>query len=474
MFFSMIIFEKSNTFNFFGKYYHGNQFYLNKSRHSFNTNLLYMSSKQTEKSDWVKKILIDSKKSSSHIKNFNRIGITALKNIPIPSSNDESWQFTPIPELTNTEISSTSKTIDECDSVIKQYFVHQSSFKLVFINGVFSKNNSDSIKKSNDFFIGKFSELNESKKKTILELIGKGESGLNGGFFSVLNMALINDLTVIILSPGVQIQDPVHIINLLTEDTNLSLINHRLLVYIDNRSMIKIFEHHVGLNNSQYVTNSATDIVVCDNSTVDYMYVNEMSSKGINVSSIHGEIGNNSNFNFTSTITGGLLSRLNVGIDLEGVYSSCYVKGGAILNTTQISDMHSRISHNFPNSKSSQLQKNLISERARAIFAGKIQVHYGAPDTQSDQLCRTLLLSPFSRIDVMPILEINNENVKCTHGSTVSDVDSNQIFYFQSRGISIQQARYLLTLSFIYDIIQNLPIQIINRITSSNNLFRKL
>lgn len=98
-----------------------------------------------------------------------------------------------------------------------------------------------------------------------------------------------------------------------------------------------------------------------------------------------------------------------------------------------------------------------MSDKAHGVFAGKIQVQHGAGDTKSDQLCKTLLLSPNSRIDALPILEINNENVKCTHGSTVSDLDESQMFYLQSRGIQRAEAKKLLTVGFVNEMIQDYP-----------------
>jgi Fe-S cluster assembly protein SufD len=153
-----------------------------------------------------------------------------------------------------------------------------------------------------------------------------------------------------------------------------------------------------------------------------------------------------------------------LGIDINGTNCQCNVKGASVATDKQVSDFHSRISHNLPSSKSSQLQKILLTDKAHGVFAGKIQVQHGAGDTNSDQLCKTLLLSSSSRIDALPILEINNENVKCTHGSTVSDLDESPMFYLQSRGIPRNEAKKLLTVGFVNEMIQDYPDKIKSKI----------
>ena len=123
----------------------------------------------------------------------------------------------------------------------------------------------------------------------------------------------------------------------------------------------------------------------------------------------------------------------------------------------------------MPNSESSQLQKILLTDNAHGVFAGKIQVQHGADNTNSDQLCKTLLLSPYSRVDALPILEINNENVKCTHGSTVSDLNDNQMFYLQSRGILEKDAKKLLTVGFVNEMVNNYPQRLKEKIIKQLN-----
>jgi Fe-S cluster assembly protein SufD len=196
---------------------------------------------------------------------------------------------------------------------------------------------------------------------------------------------------------------------------------------------------------------------------------NQIPSDSSIVCSVHAELQKDSSFNFLSASIGGFLSRISLGIDMNGKGSSCDVQGMTIANNNQISDIHTRITHNYPVSNSSQLQKNLVLGNAKAIFAGKIQVHNGAFDTKSNQLCKTLLLSPTSKINAMPILEINNENVECTHGSTVSDLDDEQIFYFQSRGILPEKARFLLTLGFVQEMIGKFPKELANYFAKAIN-----
>jgi Fe-S cluster assembly protein SufD len=417
-------------------------------------------------SQWVNSILSNEDVSNlKYLEKLKRIGRTVLKNTDLPSRNDEAWRFTPLNKLLKMKFSEIKKKngIKFPDG----YFIDNFSARIVFVDGFFSPSNSYIPKKEKGFFLGNFSELEEENQKSILENIGKGESGINGGFFPILNMACLNEIVVLSLSPGFQLDSPIQIIFAGSEEKNQFCLNQRLVILAEKYSIAEIIQHHISLGNSEYFDNSATNIIIKEGAKVNFILANEISKKAALVNSIHAELEKDSSFGFLSASFGGFLSRLNLGIDLNGLKSKCDVQGITVVDTVQISDIHSRISHNYPNCNSSQIHKNLVSGKAHAIFAGKVQVHNGASDTQSDQLCKTLLLSSSSKVDSMPILEINNENVKCTHGSTVSDLDDDQLFYFQSRGISSEKARFFLTIGFVKEIIQKFPKELLKRFSQS-------
>merc|ERR1712216_32853 len=315
------------------------------------------------------------------------------------------------------------------------------------------------------------SEINYLNKwnKVGLNLI-KGESGINGGFFPTLNIACLSRIYLISIPSNVKIETPISIVYIGSNNSNTSLFSHRLILISGESSKAQVIERHIGTENSEYFDNTAVSILAKENSELDFYLINENSEKSNFINSIHAEIKDNSSFDFSTVSIGGQFSRVNLGIDINGTKCQCNVKGMSVGKNDQISDFHSRISHNLPDSKSSQLQKILLTDKSHGVFAGKIQVQHGAENTNSDQLCKTLLLSSKSRIDALPILEINNENVKCTHGSTVSDLDDDQMFYLQSRGITQNEAKKLLTIGFVNEMIVDYPTELKSKIINNLNI----
>nr|UXY88323.1 Fe-S cluster assembly protein SufD [Cryptomonas curvata] len=407
-------------------------------------------------SNWTKP-LVSSKKTAKNklIRELNRAGNSLLKTIPFPSKEEESYRFISLDKLFQMGFQENS-TLSE-KKIPNQLNINNNDVWLYFVNGIYSNNFSSADKLPKDFYFGSFSDLSDSKQKNILDISNKGESGINGGFFSALNAACLEDIIVLLIPESVQFKQN---INIVFEGQGLCdnfYLNQKLVIISSKNSVSRIVQYHIGTSNSKYFDNTTTSIILNENSKMEYSFINQVPESASQITSIHVEIQKNAHFEFSSAALGGFLSRTNLGIDINGINSSAKLKGISLANKNRIVDIHSRISHNYPECFSSQLHKNLVSEKGHAIFAGKIQVHSGSFNTESEQLCKTLLLSSTSRIDAMPILEINNDNVKCTHGATVSDLDKNQIFYFLSRGISIEIARKLLTSGFIKDVIDFFP-----------------
>jgi len=404
-----------------------------------------------------------------NLKSGKKVSRNVLVNTPIPSNKDESWRLTPLSKLYEMDFSQFDA--NKLPELPEEFFISSAPFRIVYVNGIYSEKSSDLKNLPENVFLGSLKNFDEEKKEEILNLLSKGESGIDGGFFPLLNMSCLQDVLVLNIPEGCVISDPIHVIFAGFSEKKSVNFSPRLVVMAGSGSNCSIIEHHLSINESKHFDNSATSVLLGKNSKLNFTLLNEISESSSKISSIHVNSQKESFFNFKSISFGGFLSRISLGIDMNGIGSLCKVNGLTIAKESQISDFHSRISHNFPKCQSSQLQKNLITGKGHGIFAGKIQVQHGAFETESDQLSKTLLLSSKAKIDALPILEINNENVKCTHGSTVSDLDENQIFYFQSRGIELEKARYLLTIGFVEEIIEGLPEKVLKRFSNFINSF---
>merc|ERR1712127_275896 len=443
-------------------------------RHMYNQEKKINCSSFQEKADncgeWLQSILSARNQiEQTYLDKWRKVGVNLIKGMPFPSKLDESWRLTPLDKIYGMRFSK----IDEINGPfgLDDQLESFSGPKIVFINGIYSKKCSDLSKLNDELFLGELRDYPNKDIDNILEFLSKGESGINGGFFPTLNMACLSEIYVLSIPPQIKIETPINVIYAGSNQSEIYAFNQRLIVISGENSKSKVIEHHIGTDHSNYFDNTAVSILLKEKSILDFFLVNLNSNKSTFISSIHAEIKESSRLNFSSISLGGLFSRVNLGVDINGTGCECNIKGTSIASGSQISDFHSRISHNLPNSQSSQLQKILLSDKAHGVFAGKIQVQHGAGNTNSDQLCKTLLLSPSSRIDALPILEINNEDVKCTHGSTVSDLDENQMFYLQSRGILKNEAKKLLTRGFVNEMISGFPDEIKSKIAKRIEVF---
>mmetsp|Transcript_4387 Transcript_4387/g.10566 ORF Transcript_4387/g.10566 Transcript_4387/m.10566 type:complete len:477 (-) Transcript_4387:3064-4494(-) len=432
-----------------------------------NSKILIKMDKSDDKKDWYKSILsIREKTEDLTLENWKKTAMNILQNTPFPSKKDESWKLTDLSKFFKMRFSERNLRKNNNPKILENYMMPSVKNRIIFINGEFQPDISSIKNIENKASFLSLNEVDTLKKIEILESMLKGESGMDGGFFSILNIAFLKDVFLLNVFENMELDEPIHLIFFGNNKETTGFFNSRLIIMGESNSSFKIIQHHFSNSESIYFENSSTTIRLKEKSSLEFAFVNEISQMSSHITSIHAELETKSNLNFIASSFGGFMSRISLGIDLNGKEANCEVKGISITDKSNSTDFHSRISHNYPNCRSSQFQKNLVSGKGRSIFAGKIQVQHGSYQTEADQLCKTLLLSSDSRIDSLPILEINNEDVKCTHGSTVSDLDQNQIFYFQSRGISDDSAKFLLTLGFIEEITSKLPSEIQKRLSA--------
>ena len=452
---------------FFEKKLMKNKFSLRKNEFRYIKNKTLCNGSLEEKNnqqDWLESILsVRNPSQTKFLEKWKKVGANLIKSQSFPSRTDESWKLTPLNKIFEMRFSNLEKKFDS--KLIKKSLKDYRGPKIVFVNGIYSDELSDKTNLDENVYIGDLEKYENNESENILEFLSKGESGINGGFFPTLNIACLSNIFLMVIPANLNLEVPINVIHIGSSETQASSFNQRLIVISGKKSKSKIFEHHIGIENSLYFENTAVSVLTREESILDFFLINESSRKSVFINSIHAELKEGSCFNFSTISFGGLFTRVNLGVDINGIKCKCNVKGASVATDNQISDFHSRISHNLPSSKSSQLQKILLTDKAHGVFAGKIQVQHGAGDTTSDQLCKTLLLSSSSRIDALPILEINNENVKCTHGSTVSDLDQNQMFYLQSRGIPKAEAKKLLTTGFVNEMLSEYPEKLKLKIT---------
>ena len=247
----------------------------------------------------------------------------------------------------------------------------------------------------------------------------------------------------------------------------------RALIVAGDRSQARIIETSAGPNGASYFTNAVTEVFVGEGAVVDHYKVQQESLKAFHIASMHVHSGRNANFSSHSFSLGGQIVRNDVVAVLDGEGAECTLNGLYLADGDRLVDNHTAIDHAKPHCPSHEIYKGILGGKARAVFNGKIVVRQDAQKTDAKQTNRALLLSDDASINTKPQLEIFADDVKCTHGAAIGQLDEDAIFYLQARGLTYFEARDMLIHAFAGDILDRVKIEPL-RLVLEGELFAQL
>ncbi|MEO0933702.1 MAG: Fe-S cluster assembly protein SufD [Cyanobacteria bacterium J06641_2] len=380
-----------------------------------------------------------------------------VRHSTLPSKNDEEWRFTDVSALRQFDFNLETTNSVSPDSAP---FTAISDTRLVFVNGVFVKELSAIADLPEGIVVSNLASLPELDGQLVKEYLTQAEGAKE--VFTALNTAGISDLALIWLSRNVVVETPIHLVFI--SAGNQIIAQPRCLVVAKTGAEVTFVEEFINSGAGEepdkqiYLNNAVTEIWVDENASVNHTRVERDSTEAFHIGKTAVAQARNSRYTCNAITLGGKLSRHNLEILQTGEQTETDLNGLTIITGNQLSDTHSALALNYPYSNSNQLQKNIIADKARGVFNGKIFVPKPAQLTDASQLNRNLLLSPQARVDTKPQLEITADNVKCAHGATVSQLEDDEIFYLQSRGIDENSARHLLINAFAAEIINKIPV----------------
>lgn len=274
--------------------------------------------------------------------------------------------------------------------------------------------------------------------------------------FTALNAAFMADGAYIRLAAGTALEQPIHLLFLATES---GLATHtRNVVMAEEGSRVVIVEHHAGTDGLTYFTNTLTDIIAARDTQVEHHKLQQESIKAFHIAGVNVDQQHGSRFASSSFALGGELTRIDINVGLNAERTECTLDGLYMTGGRQHVDHHTRIDHIKPCGKSREFYKGILAGASRAVFNGKVVVHPDAQQTDAHQSNRNLLLSENAEVDTKPQLEIYADDVKCSHGATVGQLDADQIYYLRSRGMDDSSARALLTFAFAKEVVERLSL----------------
>jgi Fe-S cluster assembly protein SufD len=407
--------------------------------------------------------LIEGKLNQSDpIQKFQNLNSDRILQIPFPTLRQEEWKYTDVSGLLSFywQLGLAPETDIEnarLKQIISANILPESTeSNLVFVNGVFSPNFS-TLKNLPKAMIasGINLKLDRDRYHHICQkyLITDSED-----YFATLNSACFRDLALVDIPANTKIETPLQILFVHHFGEKVAIAHNRSLVIVGANSEINLVQTEVGVDDRPYFANSVTQIWLEGNAKLDHTHLQQQGNQAFDLASTQIFQAKESSYTGQFISLGAKLSRHYLHIQQQGEAANTEVDGLAMIDQQQLADTHSIIAHKAANGISRQMHKCVISDRAHAVFSGKIEVAKAAQMTKSEQLSRNLLLSPQARVETQPQLEILADNVKCAHGATVSQLESEEIFYLQSRGIAVDKAVNLLTYGFAAEVIVKIPI----------------
>ncbi|MBD2158495.1 Fe-S cluster assembly protein SufD [Leptolyngbya sp. FACHB-16] len=376
---------------------------------------------------------------------------TLVKERAFPTTRDEEWRFTDLSSLLEITLGSISSIqIDSLDD----YHLSDAANRLVFVNGQFFPALSAISELSPGVFVGNLTSVPDAIQERIFSRLGQ-QPGTEE-VFTALNTAGLSDAAVVYVPKNQVVETPIHLL-FVTIGEQPVIAQPRGLVVAEPNSAVTLIEEHITLGTSASLTNSVLEIYLDENAQVNHTRVQGQATTAYHVGKTAVSQARTSRYVNQSIDFGSLLSRHHLEIYQTGEQTETILNGLTFIRGEQVGDTHSAIALTQPHAHTRQLHKTIVDDRAHAIFNGKVFVSQKAQMTDAGQLNRNLLLSSKARVDTKPQLEIVADNVKCTHGATVGQLDSDEVFYLQSRGIDAASARNLLIYAFAYEILDTVP-----------------
>lgn len=390
---------------------------------------------------------------------LRRRALASFGRIGFPTPDQEEWRFTNVGPLARTEFQAGSLPQGVESLSLDPYLLRGvRAIRLVFVNGHYVPTLSDIPPLRKGVLAGNLADALKNAASGAEEHLGRLVSHEEDGF-TALNTTFLRDGAFVRVPDGVALEEPVHFLFLSTRAGSPFLAGPRNLVLAGDRSELSIVETYAGPAGAVYLTNAVTEIVVGEGAVLEHDKFQFESTSAFHVGSTAVRQLAASRVTSNSIALGGAIVRNTVRVTLDAEGCESTLNGLSVATGDQLIDNHTTIDHAKPNCSSHELYKAILDGRARGVFNGKIFVRTDAQKTDAKQTNRTLLLSDEATIDTKPQLEIFADDVKCTHGATVGQLDEDQVFYLRSRGIAEVAARDILTFAFAGDVIHRVHVE---------------
>jgi Fe-S cluster assembly protein SufD len=386
---------------------------------------------------------------------------TRFAALGFPTVREEEWRFTNVAPIAAAEFKPTGlDAVQATEEEISGYLYSDAEHRLLIVNGRFFPALSRTQGLPAGVRVGSLAAAVTEQADVVQRYLGQlADFGTKG--FTALNTALAADGAYVYIPDGVLLEQPLHLLFVTTTSATSGPImtSARALIVAGDRSQARIVETYVGPRGASYFTNAVTEIFAGENAVIDHYKVQEESFDAFHIASMHVHAARSASFSSHSFSLGGRLVRNDVSALLDGEGAECTLNGLYLADGERLVDNHTLIDHAKAHCPSHEIYKGILGGKARAVFNGKIIVRQDAQKTDAKQTNRALLLSDNASINTKPQLEIFADDVKCTHGAAIGQLDEDAIFYLRARGLTYFEARDMLIHAFAGDILDRVKIE---------------
>jgi len=403
-----------------------------------------------------------SKNGQAWLQPIRRAAIARLKAIGFPTVHDEDWRFTNLSPFVTTAFQPAAAASVDAASLTPWALDGCNCTRLVFVNGRFALGLSTLSALPAGVRAGSLAQTLTGDRAALESHLARHEDFQNEAF-SALNTAFLTDGAFVSVPPGTVVETPIHVLYVTVPESAAIATHPRTLVVTGEDSQVSVVEDFVSLGDGAHLSNAVTELVVGAGSVVGHYLIQRENRQAFHVSTLRGQQARGSSLTSHTVLLGGALTRRNIHPVLAGEGGECLINGLFMGNDRQHMDNYMKVEHASPRCESRQVYKGILDGQSHGVFHGRIIVHKDAQKTDAKQTNMNLLLSEDAQIDTKPQLEIYADDVKCTHGATVGQIDEEAIFYLRSRGLSDASARALLLCAFAGDMLQRMKIEPVRR-----------
>lgn len=391
--------------------------------------------------------------AQSPIHDVRKNAIARFAELGFPTSRDEAWKATDLRPVTSTPFAladaAVAQTVD--DARLAPFKFGLDGPTLVFVNGHYVSALSSPIDVDG---ITVSAAPNEAVEAHLTRI-----ATVDAHALTALNTAFLLEVAYVHIARNVVSPDPIHILHYTVAGGEPHLAVPRALIIVDDGAKASVVQTFAGEGEGAYLNNAVTEIRVGENASLDHVKTTLEGPDGRHTDTLKISQGRSSRFISHTVSVDGAFTRNDISSVLAGEGCESTVNGFYILDGDQHCDNYTLLEHQQPHCPSHELFKGILQDRSRAVFRGKIHVHRAAQKTDAYQQNQNILLSDDARVNTKPQLEIYADDVKCSHGATIGQLDEDALFYLRARGISRPTAYRILLRAFAHDVLGQITIE---------------